>query len=241
VTKKNILITGGTSGIGLGISKTLYPEYDLTNLSRLQPQKDIAKLFSDYLEIDLLCKEQKIKQELELLKAKGKVFNGLIACSGMQKIASIVSLREKDLLDLFQLNLFSNVFLLKNMLRLGLLNNGSSVVFLSSISSSKPDAGMSMYSMTKAAIDNFVKVAAAECANRQIRVNSIRPGLIATPMIERERAYNEDFLKAEQNKYKLGIGDVNYVADLVQFLISDRAKWITGQNIMIDGGRSLHN
>ena len=127
------------------------------------------------------------------------------------------------------------------MLRLGLLNNGSSVVFLSSISSSKPDAGMSMYSMTKAAIDNFVKVAAAECANRQIRVNSIRPGLIATPMIERERAYNEDFLKAEQNKYKLGIGDVNYVADLVQFLISDRAKWITGQNIMIDGGRSLHN
>jgi NAD(P)-dependent dehydrogenase (short-subunit alcohol dehydrogenase family) len=140
---------------------------------------------------------------------------------------------------LFLLNLFSNVFLLINLLRLGLLESGASVVFISSISAIQPDVGMSMYSMTKAAIDNFVKVAALECADRKIRVNSIRPGLIVTPMIDRERAYNEEFLALESRKYKLGVGKAQYVADLVEFLVSEKSKWITGQNITVDGGRGL--
>ena len=237
--KKNILITGGTSGIGLGISNAMSSNYCLVNLSRSRPQKDIAHYFSDSLEIDLSCGEKKIKEALKLLKSQGKIFDGLIGCSGMQKISSIVSLKEKDLLELFQLNLFSNVFLLKNMLRLGLLSKGASVVFLSSISSEKPDVGMSAYSMSKASIDNFVKVAAAECAERQIRVNSIRSGLIHTPMISKERAYSERFFETEAPKYKLGIGKVDYIANLVEFLISDYGVWITGQNITIDGGRGL--
>lgn len=100
--------------------------------------------------------------------------------------------------------------------------------------------GMAAYSMTKAAIDNFVKVAASECADRNIRVNSIRPGLIATPMIMKERAYTKDFLDTEKLKYKLGAGKEEYVADLVKFLISVESCWITGQNITVDGGRNLN-
>jgi NAD(P)-dependent dehydrogenase (short-subunit alcohol dehydrogenase family) len=239
VSKKNVLITGGTSGIGLGIANAISSKYSLVNLSRSKPKKEVAHLFSDFLEIDLSSEEKIIKKTLGILKSRNKVFDGLVCCSGIQKISSIVSLKEKDLLEIFQLNLFSNVFLLKNMLRLGLLSNGASVVFLSSISSENPDIGMSAYSMTKASIDNFVKVAASELSDRQIRVNSIRPGLINTPMISSERAYSENFFETENPKYKLGLGKSEYVANLVEFLISDSGFWITGQNITIDGGRGL--
>jgi NAD(P)-dependent dehydrogenase (short-subunit alcohol dehydrogenase family) len=93
--------------------------------------------------------------------------------------------------------------------------------------------------MTKAAIDNFVKVAALELADRSIRVNSIRPGMIQTPMILKERAYTSAFIAQEIVKYKLGPGKPDDVAALVKFLISDSGRWLTGQNITLDGGRSL--
>ncbi|MFT5801850.1 MAG: NAD(P)-dependent dehydrogenase (short-subunit alcohol dehydrogenase family) [Nonlabens sp.] len=241
MTGASVFLTGGTSGIGLSIAKSLAGSHKLVNITRSKPKESIRHLFSESVELDLLGGEQKIKEALQKFKDKGEVFSGFVSCSGMQKIAPITSIRERDLHDIFQLNLFSNVFLLKNMLRLRLLADGASVLFLSSISAERPDVGISAYSMTKAALDNFVKVAAAECADLNIRVNSIRPGLIPTPMIAKERAYTKDFLDGEKLKYKLGPGKEEYVADLVKFLISDQSQWITGQNITIDGGRNLNN
>lgn len=240
VTKKNILITGGTSGIGLNIVDSLHKNYRFVNLSRSKP-KDINKnIFSESCKIDLLGPEENIRKVLIHLKSKDEVYDGLVACSGMQKISPILGIREKDIIELFQLNLFANVFLLKNMIRLGLLSEGASLVFLSSISSDRPDTGISSYSMTKAAIDNLVKVAASELAGKKIRVNSIRAGLINTPMIKNEKAFSKDFLHEEELKYKLGAGKPEYISSVVKFLLSDDSIWITGQNITVDGGRGLH-
>ena len=240
MTAPSILLTGGTSGIGLSIAQSLASSHKLFNITRSKPDENLLHLFSGSLELDLRSGEKKIKETLQKLKDSGEEFTGFVSCSGMQKIAPMINIRESDLLDLFQLNLFYNVFLLKNMLRLRLLADGASVVFLSSISAERPANGIAAYSMTKAAIDNFVKVAASECADRNIRVNSIRPGLIATPMILNERAYTKDFLDTEQLKYKLGVGKEEYVANLVKFLLSTESSWITGQNITIDGGRNLN-
>ena len=240
VTKKNILITGGTSGIGLNIVESLHQNYSFINLSRTSPSDSNKIYFAGSHMVDLLSPEENIKKALTYLKSKDLIFDGLVACAGMQKISSISSIREKDIVELFQLNLFSNVYLLKNMMRLGLVSEGASLIFLSSISADRPDVGISSYSMTKAAIDNFVKVAACEYAGKKIRVNSIRAGLINTPMIENERAYSKDFLQKEESKYKLGAGKPEYISNIVEFLLSDNSTWITGQNLTVDGGRSLH-
>lgn len=238
-TKPSALITGGTSGLGLGIAEKLSNDYQLVNLSRSKPSDNIAGLFECTIELDLLGDESSIKASLRALKGVVKPFSAFIACSGIQKIAPITSIRESDLQDLFRLNVFSNVFLIKNLLRLGMIADGASLVLMSSISADKPDIGLSSYSMTKAAIDNFVKVAALELADRGIRVNSIRPGMIETPMILKERAYTPSFIEQEMVKYKLGSGKPDDVADLVKFLVSDSSRWITGQNMTLDGGRTL--
>ena len=120
-----------------------------------------------------------------------------------------------------------------------MIADAASLALMSSISAEKPDIGLSSYSMTKAEIDNFVKVDALELADRGIRINSIRPGMIETPMILKERAYTPSFIAQEMVKYKWGSGTPDNVADLVKFLVSDGSRWLTGQNITLDGGRSL--
>lgn len=239
IIKPTVLITGGTSGLGHGVAKELFNDYYLVNLSRSKPDNNFSNLFERSIELDFLGDESSIKKSLITLKGDIQPFRAIVACSGIQKIAPISSIRETDLHDLFRVNVFSNVFLIKNLLRLGMISDGASVVLMSSISADKPDIGLASYSMTKAAIDNFVKVAALELANRRIRVNSICPGMVQTPMILNERAYTPEFIAQEMVKYKLGPGKPYDVAALVKFLISDNSRWLTGQNITLDGGRSL--
>lgn len=150
----------------------------------------------------MLGDESSIKTSLGALRGVVKPFSAFIACSGIQKIAPTISNRQSDLNYLFRLNVFSNVFLIKYLLRLGMIPDAASLALMSSISAEKPDIGLSSYSMTKAEIDNFVKVDALELADRGIRINSIRPGMIETPMILKERAYTPSFIAQEMVKYK---------------------------------------
>lgn len=239
LSTKRVLITGGTSGIGLGIAELLSENYELVNISRSKPPPRLREVFTHSLELDLSTSEKVIKEKLCYLKGKDAPFDAFVASAGMQKIAPLVGIRESDLQTIFQVNVFANVFLLKNLVRFNLLKEGASVVFLSSISAANPDVGLAGYSMTKAALDNLVKVAASELSHKKIRVNSIRPGLIQTPMISNERAYSDDFINQEMQKYKLGPGSSDDIARLVKFLVSEESCWMTGQNITIDGGRSL--
>jgi NAD(P)-dependent dehydrogenase (short-subunit alcohol dehydrogenase family) len=102
-------------------------------------------------------------------------------------------------------------------------------------------AGKVGYSSTKAALLGLTKSSALELAKRKIRVNALLPGVVKTPMT------NNLFSQLDQtqidniiNMHPLGIGEVDDIVPIVEFLLSNGSRWITGQNIIIDGGYSIH-
>ena len=234
-----VLITGGTSGIGHSIVSSLCQEYSFVNLSRSLPKAEDAHGFAFQACVDFSEGEVAIRNALSLVKERFPQIHGIVGCSGVQKIAPVLGIGSADLNEIFNVNLFANIFLVKHALRLRLLSKNTSVVMISSIAAKVPEAGLAAYGASKAALDGYVKVAATELASRGIRVNSVRPGLIETNLVLKEKAYSADFLSIEEGRYPLGLGRTSDVAHAVRYLLSDDASWITGQAITVDGGRSL--
>ena len=113
-------------------------------------------------------------------------------------------------------------------------NKGASFLLFSSVCSHRTDKGLFSYAGAKAAMQIAAKTFAKETANRQIRINTISPGWVNTSMTDGlEESHNLD----EVNKNSLlGLGNPDDVSGMVLFLLSDRARWITGTDIVVDGG-----
>ena len=142
--------------------------------------------------------------------------------------------------EIFNANLFSAIEVLRVASKKGFIHDQGSIIFMSSISSIKPNFGMSLYSAAKAGLDSLTKTAALEFSSRKIRVNSILAGAIDTNMHQRIKNLSiERSFEIYQEKHLLGVGSVTDIMNLSIFLLSDAAKWITGANIIADGGYSL--
>ena len=101
--------------------------------------------------------------------------------------------------------------------------------------------GATSYSASKGAISSVIKVMALEMATKKIRVNSVCPGMVMTEMVDNLEAISSNQLKKdEKENYPLGYGTPEQVANAIVFLLSDASSWITGTNLVIDGGASIH-
>ena len=116
---------------------------------------------------------------------------------------------------------------------------GGSIVFFSSIMGSHGETGKSLYAMTKGALQAASKSLACELASKQIRVNSVSPGLIITPINE-NLPHITDPVKREvlEKMHLLGLGKTEDVANACVYLLSDASRWVTGVNLYVDGGYS---
>ena len=149
-------------------------------------------------------------------------------------------INRKKLNDIFSINFFSPVILTKEILKRKLLVNKSSIVFISSISGTLcTSVGSSMYSATKGAINGMVKGMAIDLAPKQIRVNTVQPGMIKTAFFDEGTLTNEQLL-VDEKKYPLKrYGLPEEVAYAIIYLLSDASVWVTGSNLLIDGGFTL--
>lgn len=115
---------------------------------------------------------------------------------------------------------------------------GAAVVFIAAAAALDPNPGQGIYGAAKAALTVGARCLAKEMAMRGIRVNCISPGLVQTPMMEDTvRQLGQDFLEREAPLYPLGFGQPDDVAQLAVFLLSDAARWLSGQNVPLTGGR----
>lgn len=115
---------------------------------------------------------------------------------------------------------------------------GSSIVDIAAAAALEPNPGQGVYAAAKAALIAASKCLAREVSGKGIRINCVSPGLVDTPMMEEtSKQLGQSFVERERKLYPLGIGKPEYIANIVAFLLSEEAAWITGQNFVVSGGR----
>ena len=230
----NYLITGASSGIGLATTKALL-DFGCSVTGCVRDTKSIIELCEKYPNFSYI--EYNAKEEINLLKEKIKdlpTFQGLIFSHGVtwQMPAQLVD--ESALNSHILVNFTSIPIFIGELLRKRKILKDSSIVMISSISSFAGTRGMSFYSGAKAGLDGYMRSLAVELAPKNIRVNSIAPYVVRSP-IHKDSNGKLDWLEERYQHMPLGIGEPEDVAGMILFLLSNDAGYITGQSIRMSG------
>lgn len=242
---KSFLITGASSGIGAHAALTLNElGAKIIALGRdenkLQKQKSQAKYTENFICIskDLSDFEKLDTWTLELCKDLGGL-DGAVLSAGISMASSIRTFNYiQQAQKIFNINYFGNLQVLKGMLdRRAHTKKKASFVWLASFAASNPPRGLCLYSGSKAAVVASMKSISKEIAP-QFRINSISPALTETPMIAINRQKLGKNSIQSQSNYPLGFGKVEDISPWICFLLSEGSSWMTGQDIIINGGAS---
>lgn len=170
-----------------------------------------------------------------------KQLDGVVFCAGIVEYFPVKFLTKEKIDKIFDLNFVSPVLLTQKLLRQKKVNKQSSLVYISSVSSKLGVAGTAAYAASKAALSAFARVLATELAGQKIRVNAVSPGIVKTPMTnDADLAISGDDMKEDEKRYPLGYGNTSDVANYVAFLLSDSSPWVTGSDLVMDGGFTLN-
>ncbi len=249
---KTALVTGASRGIGRATALALAETgaHVLVHYGRSAPEaKSLVESIhskggrADAIRADLATPEGAALLAKEARSIVGDRLDILVANAGVSKSATIKDHTIEDFDNLFSTNVRSPFFLVQQLLPI--LRQGSNIVLISSLAAravvGKPDLenrSILLYASTKGAIETLVKNWAAILGPRGIRVNAVAPGVIETDMsnFTKTEAGREATLGMQALKR---IGKPEDVADVVAFLVSDKARWITGASIPVDGGSKL--
>jgi NAD(P)-dependent dehydrogenase (short-subunit alcohol dehydrogenase family) len=241
---KLVIVTGASSGIGRQCAISCsYMGATVILLGRNRDRlKDTLSLMRNkekhlFYAIDLLEYEKVVQIVKDMVVQKGKI-SGLINCAGISTTLPLNAISPGKMELFFQSNVIGAINLSNQVLKSAHFSEeGGSVIFISSVVGLVGENGKTLYSMTKGALIAAVKSMSMELAKRKIRVNAISPGVVESPM-SKNAVYsrNEESLKKIKSLHPLGIGKPEDVANACLFLLSDASVWITGTNLVVDGG-----
>lgn len=240
-----VLVNGATSDIGRAVALKLLS----AGYSPILVGRNIEKLLSvaEYLSLErkhCFVFDNSNADSLTILfktivREFGKL-SGMVLCSGSHEIRPLKAQSQLNLIEVFQQNTFSSLLFAKSFASSLYSNDSSSLVFISSTAALVGESGLSAYSAAKGALISAAKSLAVELAPRKLRVNCISPGWVETEHAKTVKSViGESAVREIQQLYPLGFGRPDDVANVAEFLLSDNSRWLTGQNIIIDGGRTL--
>ncbi len=226
VENKNILIIGGSSGIGLALSELLASKNSVYVASR--SNESLLNLDVNYIQFDATTDQF----DLSLLPEK---LDGFVYCPGSINLRPFKGLKTEAFLCDFEINVIGAVSALKSVLNLLNASSNAAVVFYSTVAVQTGMPFHSSVSASKGAIEGLTRSLAAEFAPK-IRVNAIAPSLVDTPLASKF-LNNEMKLEKANERHPLGrVGNAKELAQATAFLLGDESSWMTGRILQLDGG-----
>ena len=240
-----LLITGASSGIGREMAVDLSQSYPLIlsgrDAERLEetharchaPDRHLCWV-QDLAAIDALADTLPT-----FLQASDARIGGFVHCAALLNVLPLRSITNAHAHAVMNVNVLAAMEITRLLMRKNVNDKMlTRIVFISSIASQFGARGFSAYCASKAALDGLMKALAVELAP-DVRVNSVLPGGVRTPMTEAMYA-DPAMVERLTRDYPLGVGLSGDISNAVAFLLSDRARWITGHQLVVDGGRSAN-
>ncbi len=242
LTCKRIIVTGAGSGIGRETACVLAREGATVVMMDINAEGLIETAVvggnnCHPVAIDLTDSKAVAVAVSEIVGQYGK-FDGLVHCAGISSRKPLNVLSKDGFSTIMDVNFYSFVELVKQISKKKHINDGASIVVMSSISSIRGYKAKTEYCVSKAAVDAFVRCMALELADRRIRVNSVMAAEVLTPMALKARETNA-MVGGADFKSPLGPSEPYEVANAIAFLLSDATKTITGTSLLIDGGACI--
>ena len=239
---KTILITGASSGIGKAVAQ----ECAAAGATCIISARNEERLSDTLSSLDgeghqYILADVSNVEGVESIVSRLPELDGVVLCAGIVEAKLLKFTEETDLLRMFDTNAFSSIRLTRLLVQLKRLKKGASIIIISSISGVRCGyIGGAIYGATKGALEGFVKATALELAPQKIRVNTITPGMVETPLLK-DGEIDSEYIEADKQRYPLKrYGNPEEIGYGAVYLLSDAAKWITGTSLLIDGGYTLN-
>ena len=237
---KKILITGASRGIGRGTAEYLLAQGAEVVLVARNKEKLVeietqypARVYSYPYDLSDL---EHIEEIFKFCADKVGKLDGMFHAAGLSNNATVKTLELVEMKNMFDVNYFSSAQLGKFFMNQKYSQKGSGIVYMSSLASFLCEKGMSQYCASKAAVNALVSVMSKEGFKRRIRVNAIAPAYVDTEMAWGAKEEHEDFDGYLNQIQPYGMIPVCQIAYLTEYLLSDRASFITGAIIPVSGG-----
>ena len=238
---KTILVTGASSGIG----KAVAIECSKAGASLIITGRNEQRLEDTFNLLEGKYHKQVIAdlqnpEDLTKLISENPELDGIVHSAGLIDHVPFPFITKTKLEEIFSVNIMNPAIITQQLLKRKMIKKGASIIFISSVSGvyCSSYAG-SMYSATKGAINGLIKGMALDLSSKAIRVNTVCPGTIETNMLNDGRITG-DQLEEDKKRYPLKrYGKPEEVAYAVIYLLSDASVWVTGSNLLIDGGYTL--
>ena len=232
---KTVLVTGATRGIGNAIAKE-FKKNNFSVIGTATSESGVATLHGQNIKgyvLDLNSKDS-INSFWGKLENDDQKISVLINNAGITRDNIVLRMSDEEWSDIMNVHLYGTFQLSKRVLKMMLKEKYGRIINISSASASIGNRGQSNYAAAKAGVEAFTKSLAKEVGKRDITINAVAPGFISTDMTEQNDGVNSEYLIKEIPMGRFG--EPEEVADLVSFLCSEQASYITGQTIHINGG-----
>jgi NAD(P)-dependent dehydrogenase (short-subunit alcohol dehydrogenase family) len=247
MTDKRVLITGASSGIGRATAEIfLQAGATVALVGRREAALQEVAVNAAEGKAFVIVADLEDAQQSEACMAQAVESMGgldvLVNCAGILKSGNIEATTLALWDEMMNINVRS-VFHLMQLATAHLGKSGGNIVNVSSVTGLRSFPGVLAYCVSKAAVDQLTRCAALELAPKGIRVNAVNPGVVVSGLHRSGGMADENyaaFLEHSKTTHPLGrVGQPHEIAELIYFLASDKAAWITGETVSIDGGRAL--